>query len=58
MVTRLVQRFDRFELAMEAGPEGCIPPPEWNKAKGRKGFEKIWPKNAVTLYSKVGVSHC
>lgn len=55
VVTRLLQRFDNFELAMEAAPEGCVPPAEWKSAKGRKGFEKIWPKNAVTLYSKGGM---
>ncbi|KAF8598665.1 cytochrome P450 monooxygenase CYP63 [Ceratobasidium sp. AG-I] len=55
VVARLAQRFDQFELAMEAAPEGSIPPPEWKKAKGRKGFEKVWPKNAVTIYSKGGV---
>ncbi|KAG8690868.1 hypothetical protein FRC09_011805 [Ceratobasidium sp. 395] len=55
VMTRLVQRFDGFALAMEAAPEGCIPPATWAGAKGRKGIEKIWPKNAVTLYSKGGM---
>ncbi|KAG8736136.1 hypothetical protein FRC10_009658 [Ceratobasidium sp. 414] len=54
VVTRLLQRFDGFELAMEAAPEGCIPPTTWAGAKGRKGIEKVWPKNAITLYSKQG----
>ncbi|KAG8690790.1 hypothetical protein FRC08_010355 [Ceratobasidium sp. 394] len=53
VMARLLQRFDKFELAMEAAPEGCVPPASWAGAKGRKGIEKIWPKNAVTLYSKV-----
>ena len=55
VLVRLLQRFERFDLAMEAAPAGCAPPAEWSGAEGRKGFERVWPKNAVTLYAKGGM---
>ncbi|QRV82919.1 cytochrome P450 family protein [Ceratobasidium sp. AG-Ba] len=55
VLTRLLQRFDKLDLAMDVAPEGSLPPAAWAGSKGRKGFEKIWPKNAITLYSKGGL---
>ncbi|KAJ1300310.1 hypothetical protein OPQ81_005132 [Rhizoctonia solani] len=55
VLIRLLQKFDKFELAMDAAPEGSLPPSEWKGQPGRKGFERVWVKNAVTLYSKGGM---
>lgn len=52
-LVRLLQQFDRFELALECQPEGSLPPPEWKGRKGRQTFEKIWPAAALTLFIKV-----
>jgi hypothetical protein len=52
---RLLQKFDKLELAMDAAPHGSAPPAEWSGKSGRMGVEKVWPKNAVTLYSKGGM---
>ena len=52
-LVRLLQQFDRFTLALEAQPEGSLPPPEWKRRKGRQATEKIWPSCAMTLYVKV-----
>ena len=52
-LVRLLQQFDRFTLALEAQPEGSLPPPEWKHRKGRQATEKIWPSYAMTLYVKV-----
>jgi len=54
-LVRLLQRFDRFELALECQPEGSLPPPEWKGKKGRQTFEKIWPAAALTLFIKGGL---
>ncbi|GAB1524776.1 hypothetical protein RhiTH_007931 [Rhizoctonia solani] len=55
VLTRLLQNFTGFELAMNAAPEGSCPPAEWAQGTGRKPLEKIWPKSAVTLYSHGGM---
>ncbi|KAG8714502.1 hypothetical protein FRC11_008220 [Ceratobasidium sp. 423] len=55
VLIRLLQKFTTFELAMDAAPAGSIPPPEWAGQSGRKGIEKVWVKNAITLYSKGGM---
>ncbi|CEL62811.1 Cytochrome P450 52E2 OS=Candida apicola GN=CYP52E2 PE=3 SV=1 [Rhizoctonia solani AG-1 IB] len=55
VLTRLLQNFSAFELAMDAAPEGSCPPAEWAQGTGRKPLEKIWPKSAVTLYSHGGM---
>ncbi|CAE6436778.1 unnamed protein product [Rhizoctonia solani] len=55
VLVRMLQKFYRLELAMDAAPDGCVPPPEWRGQDGRKGFERVWVKNAVTLYSKGGM---
>ncbi|CAE6433885.1 unnamed protein product, partial [Rhizoctonia solani] len=51
----LFQKFSELTLAMDAAPEGSLPPPEWQGQSGRKGFERVWVKNAITLYSKGGM---
>ncbi|ELU45136.1 hypothetical protein AG1IA_00837 [Rhizoctonia solani AG-1 IA] len=55
VLVRVLQRFDTLQLAMDAAPAGSIPPPEWRSQSGRASVEKVWPKNAVTLYSKGGM---
>ncbi|KDN35015.1 hypothetical protein RSAG8_11958, partial [Rhizoctonia solani AG-8 WAC10335] len=55
VLVRLLQNFSRFDLAMDAAPEGSCPPAEWAQGSGRKPQEKIWPKSAVTLYSHGGM---
>ncbi|CEL62807.1 Cytochrome P450 52A13 OS=Debaryomyces hansenii GN=CYP52A13 PE=2 SV=1 [Rhizoctonia solani AG-1 IB] len=55
VLIRLLQKFDKLELAMDAAPQGSAPPAEWGGKSGRMGVEKVWPKNAVTLYSKGGM---
>ncbi|KAG8931585.1 hypothetical protein FRC00_000718 [Tulasnella sp. 408] len=55
VMIRLMQLFDRFTLAQkEAAPASALPPAAWKTAGGRKPVEEAWPKNAITLYSKVG----
>jgi len=56
-LVRLLQRFDRFDLALDCQPEGSRPPPEWREGgrKGRQRFENIWPAAALTLFVKVGL---
>ncbi|KAG9035693.1 hypothetical protein FS837_001848 [Tulasnella sp. UAMH 9824] len=56
VMIRLMQLFDRFTLAQkDAAPASALPPESWKTANGRKQFEEAWPKNAITLYSKVGL---
>ncbi|KAH7332564.1 cytochrome P450 monooxygenase pc-3 [Rhizoctonia solani] len=55
VLVRILQKFPRLELAMDAAPKGSVPPAEWRGQDGRKGFERVWVKNAVTLYSKGGM---
>ncbi|CUA76640.1 Cytochrome P450 52E1 [Rhizoctonia solani] len=55
VLVRLFQRFSKLELAMDAAPPGSVPPAEWKGHYGRKGFERVWVKNAITLYSKGGM---
>jgi hypothetical protein len=52
-VVRLLQQFDRFELASECQPEGSVPPKVWQERAGRQRVEKIWPAAALTLFVKV-----
>ncbi|KAG8959346.1 hypothetical protein FRC00_001704 [Tulasnella sp. 408] len=55
VMIRLMQLFDRFTLAQkEAAPASALPPASWKTANGRKAIEEAWPKNAITIYSKVG----
>ncbi|KAF8747683.1 cytochrome P450, partial [Rhizoctonia solani] len=55
VLVRVLQRFDTLQLAMDAAPAGSIPPSQWQGQSGRASVEKVWPKNAVTLYSKGGM---
>ncbi|QRW23885.1 cytochrome P450 family protein [Rhizoctonia solani] len=57
VLVRVLQRFDTLQLAMDAAPAGSIPPSQWQGQSGRASVEKVWPKNAVTLYSKGGIHH-
>ncbi|KAG8894183.1 hypothetical protein FRC01_013127, partial [Tulasnella sp. 417] len=53
VLVRLLQTFSRITLAQaEAAPASALPPASWKEAKGRKRVEKVWPKTALTLYSK------
>ncbi|EKM74893.1 hypothetical protein AGABI1DRAFT_80614 [Agaricus bisporus var. burnettii JB137-S8] len=54
-LVRLLQRFDRFELALECQPEGSLPPKVWKERSGRQKVEKIWPAAALTLFVKGGL---
>ncbi|KAJ7641311.1 cytochrome P450 monooxygenase CYP63 [Roridomyces roridus] len=55
VLVRLLQRFERFELAGECQPAGSEPPKEWKERKGRQRVEKIWPAAALTLFVKGGL---
>jgi len=51
---RLLQNYDGFDLALDAQPEGSLPPSEWSKVKeSRASIDKVWFQNSVTLYIKV-----
>jgi hypothetical protein len=52
---RILQNFDTFEMSQEDAPAGSLPPTEWKSRGGRHAMEKIWPKNAITMYGKGGV---
>ncbi|KAG8922474.1 hypothetical protein FRC00_007416 [Tulasnella sp. 408] len=53
VLVRILQKFSRITLAQdEAAPASALPPASWKEAKGRKRIEKVWPKTALTLYSK------
>jgi len=53
MLIRLLQSFDRVELAPEAQPLDGRPPKEWQTAGGRQAIETIIPKTHLTLYVHV-----
>jgi len=56
VMVKLLQNFDTFELRQKQdAPEGSIPPAFWKNLKGRAAYEQIWPRAAVTMYSKGGV---
>ncbi|KAG9046265.1 hypothetical protein FS837_004762 [Tulasnella sp. UAMH 9824] len=56
VLVRILQKFSRITLAQdEAAPASALPPASWKEAKGRKRIEKVWPKTALTLYSKGGM---
>ncbi|CAE7113403.1 unnamed protein product [Rhizoctonia solani] len=55
VLVRVFQKYSALELAMDAAPAGSLPPVEWRGQDGRKGFERVWPKNAITLYAKGGM---
>ncbi|KIO25817.1 hypothetical protein M407DRAFT_236535 [Tulasnella calospora MUT 4182] len=56
VLVRLLQNFSRITLAQEeAAPTSALPPARWKEATGRKRVEKVWPKTALTLYSKGGM---
>ncbi|CAE6339442.1 unnamed protein product [Rhizoctonia solani] len=52
---RLLQRVESIELAPEAHPVGTLPRPEWKNGTGRRVYEKVWPKNHLTLYCNGGL---
>ncbi|CAE6440604.1 unnamed protein product [Rhizoctonia solani] len=52
---RLLQRVESMELAPEAHPEGTLPRPHWKNGTGRRVYEKVWPKNHLTLYCNGGL---
>jgi hypothetical protein len=52
---RILQNFKSFEMCQEDAPAGSQPPAEWKSRGGRHAMEKIWPKNAITIYGKGGV---
>ncbi|KXN82490.1 Cytochrome P450 52E2, partial [Leucoagaricus sp. SymC.cos] len=56
-LVRLLQQFDRFELARDCQPEGSLPPQEWRgqERSGRQKIENIWPAAALTLFVKGGL---
>jgi hypothetical protein len=56
VVVRILQIFDTFELRQEQdAPEGSQPPHEWRSMGGRHAVERIWPRAALTMFSKGGV---
>ncbi|KDN37558.1 hypothetical protein RSAG8_10075, partial [Rhizoctonia solani AG-8 WAC10335] len=52
---RLLQRVESIELAPEAHPAGTLPRPEWKNGTGRRVYEKVWPKNHLTLFCNGGL---
>ena len=52
-LVRLLQQFDKFELAPEFQPAGSAHPAEWKAKQGRQSIEKCWPAAALTLYVRV-----
>ncbi|KAJ1305082.1 hypothetical protein OPQ81_000122 [Rhizoctonia solani] len=52
---RLLQRVESIKLAPEAHPEGTLPRPHWKNGSGRRVYEKVWPKNHLTLYCNGGL---
>ncbi|PCH37762.1 cytochrome P450 monooxygenase pc-3 [Wolfiporia cocos MD-104 SS10] len=52
---RLLQHYSSMELVPEAFPPGSLPPKEWAKEPGRKGFERFWPMTHLTMYAKGGM---
>ncbi|KAH7338413.1 cytochrome P450 [Rhizoctonia solani] len=52
---RLLQRVESIELAPEAHPAGTLPRPEWKNGTGRRVYEKVWPKNHLTLHCNGGL---
>ena len=50
---RLLQNFSHMELDLSAQPPEVRVPPEWARAEGQKGKEKIMPKAHLTLYAEV-----
>ena len=52
---RLLQRVESIELALEAHPAGTLPLPGWKNGKGRRAYEKVWPKSHLTLYCNGGL---
>lgn len=53
---RLLQVYDGFELALDAQPQGSLPPAEWANAKdSRASVDKVWFQSSVTLYIKGGL---
>ena len=56
MLVRLLQAFDRIELAPDAQPKESFPPEEWKEAKeDRQSWEKVWPKSHLTAFVNVSV---
>lgn len=56
MVVRILQTFDTLELRQELdAPEGSKPPNKWRSMGGRHAVERIWPRAALTMFSKGGV---
>ncbi|TFY61812.1 hypothetical protein EVG20_g6918 [Dentipellis fragilis] len=54
-LVRLLQKFEKFELARDAQPPASLPPSEWKGAKGRKGIEQVFPASSVTMFIKGGL---
>lgn len=55
ILIRLLQSFSSIHLDLDAQPPESRPPAAWATKSGRKGTEKFWPKNHLTLYSKGGL---
>ncbi|CAE6510479.1 unnamed protein product [Rhizoctonia solani] len=52
---RLLQQVESIELAPEAHPVGTLPRPNWKNGTGRRVYEKVWPKNHLTLFCNGGL---
>jgi len=55
MLIRLLQTFSAFTLDTAAQPPEARVPNSWATAKGRKSFEKVWPKKHLTMYAHGGL---
>ena len=56
MLVRLLQVFDRVDLAPDAQPKEGFPPEEWKEAKeDRQSWEKVWPKSHLTAFVNVSI---
>lgn len=55
MLVRMLQAFERVELAPDAQPGGTRAPEAWTRAPAgeRKSRERVWPKSHLTMYVEV-----
>lgn len=50
---KLLQKFESFEMALDAQPASATPPASWKDAPGRQAHEKIMPVLHLAMSIKV-----
>jgi hypothetical protein len=55
-LVRLLQTHDKFELALDAQPEGSLPPKDWAEKPGRAAVDKIWFQSSITMFVRVSAA--